>query len=592
MYKILLVMILICCSLTAVEEYKVLPVAYKGRFIPLDVYAGNFLQEFYGKEKIKKSHLSQFDVPTRDALPFFLKFYFLGSKPFNDAPLFRISHAEIKKLLSLNLKEDHFSYNELKPALEKIGSSNFLKMQEKNHENAANTLILQLSDFGAWNGAIAKDLKLSLDETPLMSQLQDLGLKFLALPTKKLGNWVSLHALKIQIKDKNDGLKAISNFTPYKDESFNALRNAYFELEQAYIDQDLPDIDKGLKALGKALNEPYAAIAKNSALQAFQKNYRYPTYLQLKAEYYYTNYPLIEGAIFLYAIALIGFLLAKTLKNSKIKLLSIVIFSAGFILHTFILALRCYILERPPVSNMFETVIYVPWIAIIAGIIFYCMTKNAQLLIASCFSALTLLILLEVTNLNRQLEQPQAVLDSQYWLTVHVLLIVGSYGIFCLSGILGHIYLGFSLFNKKDTNEMKAVADSVLKTMYVGCFMLIPGTILGGVWAAESWGRFWDWDPKESWAFISCCIYMIFIHAHRFNKIKAFGLCVGSIVGLMAISFTWYGVNYILGTGLHSYGFGSGGANYYYFFLIAELSFLTIVFIKHKNIALPKRVEM
>ncbi len=583
---------LMCGSLCAFEEYKIVPVAYKGRFIPLDVYAGNFLQEFYGKEKIKKSHLSRFEMSTTDPLPFFLKFYFLGSKPFHDAPLFRISHAEIKRLFSLNLKEDHFSYNELKPALEKIGKMNFIEMQDKNHENAANILIAQLNDFHAWTGVIVKDLKLSLHETPLMSHLENLGVKFLALPTKKLGNWVSLHALKIQIKDKSGVLKGISNFTPYKDESFNTLRNAYFDLEQAYIAKDMNHINKSLEALGKALNEPYASISQNSALQAFQKNYRYPTYLQLRMEYYYTHYPLIEGAIFLYGIALIGFLLAKTLKNSKIKLLSILIFSAGFILHTFILALRCYILERPPVSNMFETVIYVPWIAIIAGIVFYYMTKNALLLIASSFSALTLLILLEVTNLSRQLEQPQAVLDSQYWLTVHVLLIVGSYGIFCLSGILGHIYLGSFLFTKKENKEMNAVADSVLKTMYVGCFMLIPGTILGGVWAAESWGRFWDWDPKESWAFISCCIYMIFIHAHRFNKVKNFGLCVGSVIGLLAISFTWYGVNYILGTGLHSYGFGSGGEIYYYFFLIAELIFLTIVFIKHKNIALPKRVEM
>lgn len=592
MYKILLIMILMCSSLAAVEEYKVAPVAYKGRFIPLDVYAGNFLQEFYGKEKIKKSHLSKFDMPTRDALPFFLKFYFLGSKPFYDAPLFRISHAEIKKLLSLNLKEDHFSYSELNPALEKIGSSNFLKMQEKNHENAANTLLLQLSDFGNWNGAIAKDLKLSLDETPLMSQLQNLGIKFLAIPTKKPGIWVPLHALKIQIKDSKGELKPIGNFTPYKDESFYALRNVYFDLEQAFITHDMTNVNKSLEALGIALNEPYSAIAQNSALQAFQKNYRYPTHQQLRMEYYYSNYSLIEGAIFLYAIALVGFLLAKTLKNSKIKLFSIVIFSTGFILHTFILVLRCFILERPPVSNMFETVIYVPWIAIIGGIFFYYITKNAYLLIASCFSALCLLILLEVTNLSRQLEQPQAVLDSQYWLTVHVMLIVGSYGIFCLSGILGHLYLGSSLFNKNETKEMKAIADSVLQTMYLGCFMLIPGTILGGVWAAESWGRFWDWDPKESWAFISCCIYLIFIHAYRFNKIKAFGLSVGSVVGLLAISFTWYGVNYILGTGLHSYGFGSGGENYYYFFLIAELIFLLIVFTKHKNIALPKRVEM
>jgi ABC-type transport system involved in cytochrome c biogenesis permease subunit len=78
----------------------------------------------------------------------------------------------------------------------------------------------------------------------------------------------------------------------------------------------------------------------------------------------------------------------------------------------------------------------------------------------------------------------------------------------------------------------------------MGVAMLIPGTILGGVWAAESWGRFWDWDPKESWAFISSCIYLMVIHAYRFHFIRNIGLAAGSIAGLLMISFTWYGVNY------------------------------------------------
>jgi len=98
----------------------------------------------------------------------------------------------------------------------------------------------------------------------------------------------------------------------------------------------------------------------------------------------------------------------------------------------------------------------------------------------------------------------------------------------------------------------------------------VYGNEVGGVWAAESWGRFWDWDPKESWAFISAVIYVTVIHAYRTRKIGMKGLAIGSIIGFNAITFTWYGVNYILGTGLHSYGFGSGGQNYYYLFLITE----------------------
>lgn len=130
---------------------------------------------------------------------------------------------------------------------------------------------------------------------------------------------------------------------------------------------------------------------------------------------------------------------------------------------------------------------------------------------------------------------------------------------------------------------MTALGQLILQTMYGGTILLVSGTILGGIWAAESWGRFWDWDPKESWAFISSCFYLIWIHAYRFHRIGSFGLAIGAVSGLLAISFTWYGVNYILGTGLHSYGFGSGGEIFYYSFLGIECLFLILMLIIHSN---------
>ncbi|MBA3604208.1 MAG: cytochrome c biogenesis protein CcsA, partial [Parachlamydiaceae bacterium] len=146
--------------------------------------------------------------------------------------------------------------------------------------------------------------------------------------------------------------------------------------------------------------------------------------------------------------------------------------------------------------------------------------------------------------------------------------------LFLLSSILGHIYLVGLAYYKRETTSLELVAQSIVLSLYIGVVLLIGGTLLGGIWAAQSWGRFWDWDPKESWAFISICIYLLWIHAYRFGKIQHLGIAVGSILGFLAISFTWYGVNYILGTGLHSYGFGSGGNFYYYCYLFAELLFL------------------
>ena len=223
----------------------------------------------------------------------------------------------------------------------------------------------------------------------------------------------------------------------------------------------------------------------------------------------------------------------------------------------------------PPVSNMAETVLYVPWIAVVIGFVFH---KKKTLLAASAMSAALLLLFLpaHITMAN-----VQAVLDSQYWLIVHVLMVVGSYGVFCVSGVCGHIFL----LQKKPSASLEK---SLIQTMYLGTGLLVCGTILGGVWAAESWGRFWDWDPKEAWAFISSGTYLVWIHAYRFKKIGGRGLAAGSIIGLLSITFTWYGVNYILGSGLHSYGFGHGGEFYYYLYLLAELVFLSAIFLKIK----------
>jgi ABC-type transport system involved in cytochrome c biogenesis permease subunit len=224
---------------------------------------------------------------------------------------------------------------------------------------------------------------------------------------------------------------------------------------------------------------------------------------------------------------------------------------------------------------MFETVIYVPWIAIVLATFVSWKQRSIAVLTAGTLAAIALLTLLKISDLDARMENVQAVLDSQFWLIIHVLMVVGSYGAFILSGALGHLYLAKYALGPGKTDELQPLARGILSTLYIGVGLLIPGTILGGVWAAESWGRFWDWDPKESWAFISACVYLIVIHAYTFRKIGDLGLAIGSILGVISISFTWYGVNYVLGTGLHSYGFGTGSTTYYFAYLLAEIVFVT-----------------
>lgn len=358
------------------------------------------------------------------------------------------------------------------------------------------------------------------------------------------GEWLPLRSLA-----------SASNTTVYSNATFLKLQKLYTNLKAEATPQHA-------EALQSALAEAYSPLAGSPFVQAHGKALFYPSIAQLKVEKLYTHIPMAEASIAFYAAAAL-LLLARWRKGGLLLL------ALGFFVHTILLLSRCFILQRPPVSNMFETVLYVPWIA--AGVAYFLArrSKSVAILAAAALFAAGLLLLLKLSRLHDGLDNVQAVLDSQFWLAVHVLMVVGSYGLFALGALIGHLYV-----LTKNRETLQTYGKILLQCLYFGVALLIPGTILGGVWAAESWGRFWDWDPKESWAFISSCVYLIWIHAYRFGHIADFGLALGAIIGFQAITFTWYGVNYILGAGLHSYGFGQGGELYYYLFLFIELLFI------------------
>ncbi len=439
-----------------------------------------------------------------------------------------------------------------------------------------------------------QEIALTLEQHfPLAEGLKKAGSTLKLLPSKQQpGEWLSLHALKIKsYHPKTNQISLAKNFTTFSDVDFEHIRQTYLKLEAAahniYNQQQTSpsseDLNRAIHDFVTTYKQAYASLANTSYKSAAGKQLQYPAVWQLTLETLYYQLPLIELTICAYFCALLLFLGAYTLKKSSLDRWALAILLLGFALHTAVLALRCFVLQRPPVSNMFETVIYVPWIALIVGLAFYLNSHKRLILCAACTTSLALLILLKITHIDARLENVQAVLDSQYWLIVHVLMVVGSYGAFAVCGILGHFYLFAYWKAKRETPAIQEIAQSILHTMYVGVALLIPGTILGGIWAAESWGRFWDWDPKESWAFISACIYLLVVHAYTFKRIHDFGLAVGAVGGLMAISFTWYGVNFVLGTGLHSYGFGKGGEGYYFLYLTAEALFLIITTLTLRN---------
>lgn len=587
-------------------EEQEFPVLYKGRFRPVEAYAPLWLYERYHSPTLKKNDLAAFKTTTQSPLSLIWSLEFLGHLPYEAAPLFWIRSADLKNTLALTPTRDRFSYQELQ---EILNSKKKIDIQDKTLNEEWSSLLASLKEFERlegmhlpledglqerWaelqkKGLPPKEIgRLLEQEYPLMQRLERAGSLFKSLPSRyKEGEWFALKALKVRLyHPASQELKEVGNFTLFSDEHFHAIRQAYALLEKAFLHFNHDNIESAKNHLTQILAQAYAPLAGKMIQQAHEKHLNYPSFNQLKAETVYVHYPWIPLLIAIYSVGAAILLISYRNQWPFGHLLAMCIIIAAILCHTALLLIRSFILERPPVSNMFETVIYVPWVAACATLLLPSFRKHSLAIIAACITSIGLLIILEVTDLNQNLDQVQAVLDSQFWLLIHVLMVVGSYGIFILGAILGHFYLGMFIVQKQETASMKQLSWMILQTMYGGTVLLVTGTILGGIWAAESWGRFWDWDPKESWAFISSCFYLIWIHAYRFHRIASFGLAVGAVGGLLIISFTWYGVNYILGTGLHSYGFGSGGELYYYAFLIGECLFLVIAcwayFHKHR----------
>ena len=162
----------------------------------------------------------------------------------------------------------------------------------------------------------------------------------------------------------------------------------------------------------------------------------------------------------------------------------------------------------------------------------------------------------------------EAVLRSSFWLTTHVLTITVSYSFFFLAFVLGDMALISYLTNKRDSlSFVQKMFQPIYRSIQWGVVFLAGGTILGGIWADYSWGRFWGWDPKESWALISLLAYLALLHGKLIGWVSAFNLALFSVLIFFLVIMAWYGVNFVLGAGLHSYGFGSGGVEYVLAFL-------------------------
>ena len=296
-----------------------------------------------------------------------------------------------------------------------------------------------------------------------------------------------------------------------------------------------------------------------------------------------------------YTYLLIGFILMvlffiKTLANPSdkgikrfalIRKILVAILVVFFLYHGAGLGMRWYISGHAPWSNGYEAVVFIAWSTMIAGFLFS--RSNPAILAGTTILAAFMIFVTELNLLDPEITPLQPVLKS-YWLMIHVAVITSSYGFLGLAFILGvfnlFLYIARNQNNNtklmRNINELTYVSEL---TMTIGLFMLTIGTFLGGIWANESWGRYWGWDPKETWALVSVLVYAIILHLRFIPGLKGkFAFNVASVWGYGAIIFTFLGVNFIL-VGLHSYAQGDGAVSFPWYVWVTVLAFLLVTVI-------------
>lgn len=504
------------------SDLKLLPVQDAGRIKPFDTYAREALQLVYGKRSYKKA----------DAAEVVLTWILAGDQ-WADTEFLEVGHAGLKEALNLKLEQKHFSPEALMTNVKLPLVFSELQNRRERQEK-----------LNPYFQAVQR-LESQLGTLQLIGRGEAPGFA----PNPESDKWYPPAALPSPAKE------------------------AFVELAQsfvAFVSEKNEQSSENLKNKIESFKAQALSLAPTKA----------PNPTKLKLEVHYNTFHPFMWSWITYLIGILFFISHMIRGHRWQSICGWIFLGLGFFLHTYGMGLRVYLAGRPPVSNMYETVVWVPWGAILFGFILERIQKSKLVLISSALIAVFCLILTDLapTVLDPSLHPLEPVLRSTFWLTTHVLIITISYAAFFLAFALGDLLLFYYLRGEeKYQKQIQAGVLSIYRCIQIGVVLLAAGVILGGIWADYSWGRFWGWDPKETWALIALLGYLAILHGRLTGWIRHFGMAVSSVLSFSLVIMAWYGVNFVLGAGLHSYGFGAGGVEYVTAFVILHILYVTYV---------------
>lgn len=522
------------------DAVKAFAIQDRGRIKPYDTFARESLVFVSGKTKWKGINANE------------VVFGWLVSfdKDWESEEFIRVDYKPLKEALGLEVKRQYFRPIEIRSAdgLNKI-------VQEAGQKEARKERLSSLD-----KKAIELENKKSLIEAIVSGS----ALVILPNPGGMEQDWFPLSAL-------TDG-----EALPYTDEQRNNFAMSLRKMVDAFMK-------------GDASSWNTSALEVQQILKKELSSSHYPSQSEINTEIHYNQLRPFRWAWVFYTFAFVALLSGLVSQRTVFKKVGIANLLVGFGLHSYGFILRMLISGRPPVTNMYESVVWVTWGCVLFALIIWMSYRNHIILTASVVFSVAGLVMADnlPSVLDSGIHPLVPVLRSNFWLTIHVLCITLSYAAFAVSTCLGNLNLGMYIFKPLKVETIQQNILFMYRAMQIGVILLAAGTILGGVWADYSWGRFWGWDPKEVWALIALLFYIAVLHGRFTGWLKGFGFVAATVLSFLGVVMAWYGVNFVLGVGLHSYGFGSGGLSYVVTYLVVQILFVLVSYLKFKKAGKP-----
>jgi len=491
-----------------------------GRIKPIDTVSTELLNKIYGNATFEGMSANQVALS-------------MMSSPgeWQAIPIIKVFHPELKKIIGIPENQKYASFNDF---FEKEGDHGFKLTKYSEEANRKKPALRNQFD---------KDV-LKVDERVNICYMVYTGEVFKMIPKQNDLNkrWFAPQ-------------EAVGSFSKQEGDEVRALLGGYFE------------------AIGEGLEKGNWQNANKAVdkLQSYQEQYGseiIPSESRIKAEIFFNHAKIFDRLTPVYLLSglvLLCFIFTKMVKSTlRIGMVTKIVLGINFVaflIHTAGLGLRWYISTHAPWSDGYESMIYIAWAIALAGI-FFSRQSVVSLALTSILTGVTLFVA-HLSWMDPQITNLVPVLKS-YWLNIHVSVITASYGFLGLCSLLGFFTLIlFILRNKTKTKRNEEIDRNIVEAtrinemaMILGLSLLTVGNFLGGVWANESWGRYWGWDPKETWALVSILFYAAVVHFRFIPKLNTpFAFAVASTVTFASIIMTYFGVNFYL-SGMHSYASG------------------------------------